>query len=145
MIFCFKKCNICYYCCIAQWWFLIVHLSLRELYIRLKISNENNLWFINKFTFRSFGTINFDAVYGNLLPTLWQLQNKKRFGISTITIRINEVESKKIPLFDMANFSVQTFVLGKQALQIGKGWVDSLSRRLIYFSIIEIHVQFGQY
>ncbi len=38
---------------------------------------------------------------------------------------------------------IKTFVLRKRTVQIGQKCVDSLSKRLIYISIIEIQVQIG--
>ncbi len=67
-------------------------------------------------------------------------QNYKRFAISTI---------KEIFKFQKFHFSkrltpqLEMFLLRKLTVQIGQKCFDSLSKRLIYISFIEVQVQIG--
>ncbi len=65
------------------------------------------------------------------------------FAISTLKIRINIFEFKKSHSSKWLTPQLKTFVLRKGTVQIGKKRVDSLFKRLIYISFIEIQVQIG--
>ncbi len=72
-------------------------------------------------------------------------QNYKRFAILMIKIRIKIVELKKIHFSKWLNPQLKMLVLRKGTVQIGQKCVDSLFKRLIYISFIEIQVKIGLY
>ncbi len=67
--------------------------------------------------------------------------NYKRFAIPTIKIRVEIFEIKQFHFSKWLTPKIETFVLRKGAVQIGQKCVDSLSKRLIYISFMEIQVQ----
>ncbi len=66
-----------------------------------------------------------------------------RFTIPTIKIRIEIFEFKTFHFSKRLNPQFKMFVLRKGTVQIGQKCVDSLSKRLIYISFMEIQVQIG--
>ncbi len=70
-------------------------------------------------------------------------QNYMRVTIPTIKIRIEIFEFKEFHVSKWLNPQFNMFVLRKWTVQIGQKCVDSLSKRLSYFSIIEIQVKIG--
>ncbi len=70
-------------------------------------------------------------------------QNYKRFAIPTMKIRIEIFDFEEFHLSKWRNPQLEMFVLRKGTVQIGQKCVDSLSKRLIHISFIEIQVQIG--
>ncbi len=70
-------------------------------------------------------------------------QKYKRFEIPMIKIRKEKSEFNKYHFSKWLTPQLKTFVLKKGTVQIGQKGVDSLSKRLIYISFIDIQVQIG--
>ncbi len=98
---------------------------------------------MNKFKLLSFWTIDFDAVFDIKFVNLIAFTKLYDICESKDKNQIEIVEFKKLHFSNWLNPQLKMFVLRKGTGQIGKKCVDSLSKRLIYISFIEIHIQIG--
>ncbi len=97
--------------------------------------NTHDSW-INLY-FLSLWTINCDAVFDNLSVNLFALTNLNEVCTFSDRNPNTHIWIQKITFFKMTQSQLETFVLRKGVMKIGKTYVDSLSKRLINFSVIE--------
>ncbi len=99
-----------------------------------------NAWLMNKLIFLSFCTINFDAISAMcssiFAPTKWKEIRNSNDDNPNKSIWI-----EKCPFLTWLTPQLKTFVLRKGTMKIGQQCVDSLSKKLIDLSIIEIYVK----